>query len=138
MNTFSNTADHATDAISHARTALLDLPGQMMKLVDNARESERRGVDSLLDRMGLQRRQSVLTPVLWVAAGAVIAGAAAVLLAPTSGREIRRRIASFFDAEVDMIKTQGKDLERRVEETLKEGAPVAIKAPNGISHDTSR
>jgi hypothetical protein len=141
MTTFSNTADHATDAISHARAALLDLPGQMMKLVDSARDSERRGVDSLLDRMGLQRRQSAFAPVIWIAAGAVVAGAAAILLAPTSGKELRRRIASFLDSELDTATAQAKKLERRVEDTLKREAPGIVddvNAPNGIAHETSR
>jgi hypothetical protein len=138
MNTFSNTADHASDAISHARAAFLELPTQMMKLVDGARETERRGVDALLGRMGLQRRQSVFVPAMWFAAGAVVVGAAAFILAPTTGKQLRRRIAAFLDAEVDALAAQGEALERKIEETVKREVATTEKAPNGANHDTSR
>jgi hypothetical protein len=138
MTTISNTADHAADAISHARAALLDLPGQMMKLVESARETERRGVDTLLDRMGLQRRQSALAPVAWFAAGAVVAGAAAFILAPTSGKQLRRRIAAFLDAELDAVTSEGKAIEHQVEDKVKGEVTAMKKMPNGASHETSR
>ncbi len=134
MSPFSNTADHATDAIAHARAALLDLPSQMMKLVDGARETERRGADALLDRMGLQRRQSALTPVIWFVAGAVVAGAAAFILAPTSGKQLRRRVAAFLDAELDEIKA----VERQVEEKVRGEVSAVTKMPNGASHEAPR
>jgi len=100
MTTISDTAgnatEHAREAASHAKTTLIDLSAQFMRLINSVREAEGRGVDSLLDRAGLQRRQSAMAPVLWFAAGAVVAGATVVLMATVPGQRLRRRVASFL------------------------------------------
>ena len=139
MTTISNTADHVAehmkDATSHARGTLLDLAGQAMKLVNGAREAESRGMDTLLDRMGLQRRRSGLVPVLWFAAGAIAAGGIVLLLAPTSGKSLRKRIAGFLDDGKETLATQAEKVEHRVEEAVQDGAPAVTRPPNGMNHD---
>lgn len=127
MTTISNTADQAADhvkeAASHARTSLLDLSTQVIKLIHGAREAEGRGVEVVLDRLGLQRRTSALGPVLWFAVGAAAAGTAVVLLTPT----LRRRIASFLGGEVDTMTKETRGAEEHVEDAVK-------NMPNGANH----
>jgi ElaB/YqjD/DUF883 family membrane-anchored ribosome-binding protein len=137
MTTISNTADHAAeqmkDAASHARGTLLDLAAQAMKLVHGAREAESRGVDTLLDRMGLQRRRSGIVPVLWFAAGAIVAGGVVLLLAPESGKSLRKRIAGFLDDGNETIATKADGVEHRVEETVRHDVPVVPRPTNGTN-----
>ena len=139
MTTISDTADHAADHMkdvaSHARGTMLDLAAQAMKLVNGAREAESRGVDTLLDRMGLQRRRSGFVPVLWFAAGAIAAAGVVLLLAPTSGKSLRKRIAGFLDDGKETLATQAEKVEHRVEEAVQDGAPAVTRPPNGMNHD---
>jgi len=132
MTTISDTTGHATEhvkeAASHARATLLDLSTQVMKLVNGAREAEGRGVDAVLDRLGLQRRSSALGPALWFAAGVVVAGTAVLLMTPTSGKKLRQRIASFLGGEAEAVVTEARAAEQRVDETVK-------KMPNGAGHE---
>ncbi|HEX4475611.1 MAG TPA: YtxH domain-containing protein [Polyangiaceae bacterium] len=59
------------------------------------------GTDDILGALGLQRRSTfgdVIVPALGIfAAGAVVGGAVALLLAPKSGDEMRRDLASRAD-----------------------------------------
>jgi hypothetical protein len=131
MTTISNTTDHAAEqvkeAASHARTTFLDLSTQVMKLINGAREAEGRGVEAVLDRLGLQRRTSALGPVLWFAVGAAVAGTSVVLMTPTSGKKLRRRIARFLGGEVEAVTTEAKETKEHTEDGMK-------KMPNGANH----
>jgi hypothetical protein len=77
------------DLASSSRAGLDDFGTQVARMLTSWRAIERRGVDTLLDRMGLQRRQSVLRPIFWVTAGAVLGGCAVYVLAPRAGETIR-------------------------------------------------
>ena len=81
MSNAKDAAEHATDAIkdtgASAKSSLLDVGVQLMRLFNDARAMESRGVESLLGRVGLQRQQSAAVPVLWFAAGWLL------LLAPS-------------------------------------------------------
>lgn len=59
------------------------------------------GFDDLLAPVGLERRRSALDKVLpaigYVGLGTVIGAGAALLLAPSSGRELRQRVSSQLD-----------------------------------------
>jgi hypothetical protein len=127
MSTIANTADQASDyakeAASHARAALMDLPAQALKLVNGARDAEARGIEALLSRMGLQRRQSPLVPGIWFVVGAAVAGTAVLLLTPSTGKVLRQRIAKLFDREV-----------ASAEEHIQE---VSNRMPNGIRHEAT-
>jgi hypothetical protein len=90
MSSFTDTAGRTVD---HTRSSLVDLGAQALKLTKSLRAIETRGVDSLLDHFGLQRRNGALGPAFWFAAGAVTAGAIVLLLAPESGKKLRNRIA---------------------------------------------
>jgi hypothetical protein len=128
MTTISNTADHATEhlkgAASHGRATLLELSAQVKKVINGAREAEDRGVDALLDRLGLQRRQTALNPVLWFAAGAAAAGTVWFLISSTSGKKLLRRISRFVGGEAEPSSVHAKAVEQQVEQPVKIGAPT--------------
>jgi len=93
MGSFIHTAGRTAD---QARSSLIDLGGQALKLRKSLRAIEARGVDSLLDGFGLQRRGGALGPAVWFAAGAVTASAIVLLLAPESSKKVRDRIAELW------------------------------------------
>jgi hypothetical protein len=95
MRSFIDTAGRTVD---HSRSSLVDLGAQALKLTNSLRAIETRGVDSLLDHFGLQRRKGALGPAVWFAAGAVAAGAIILLLAPESGKKLRDRIAQLWES----------------------------------------
>jgi len=134
MTTISNTADHATEhvkhAASHVGSSVLDLSTQVIRFINGVREAQGRGVETMLDRLGLQRRQSALGPVLWIAVGAVAAGTAVLLLSPTTGKQLRQRIATFIGRETESNAGQPGVTEPRVEET------EASAQHNGAKHAT--
>jgi len=100
INGARETAEHVADAVGETggsmKLSLIDLGTQVLRLFNQARVAEMRGVDGVLHHIGLQRRSSALGPALWFAAGAVVAGGAAIMLAPTSGRALRRKLASLL------------------------------------------
>jgi len=66
-----------------------------------------RGAESILSRMGLQRRQSIARPLLWFAAGATVAAgdatktAVAAVHSPATNAERTGRDG--FDAKTDHV-----------------------------------
>lgn len=107
--------DPIKETATRAKGSLLDFGTQVLKFVNTLRVMEMRGADTLLDRVGLQRRESALRPVLWFAAGAVVAGSVVLMLAPVSGKQLRRRIAKMLDDGLDEAKHVSKDVEAKVE-----------------------
>ena len=94
-----NTAPKAIQgAASSTRSSIMDLGVQALKFINTLRREEYELVGSALDRIGLQRRESSLRPVAWLAAGAVIGGSAVLLFSPASVETLRRGVASFFAA----------------------------------------
>ena len=75
-----------------------------------------------------------MTPALWFAAGAVVAGAAVLLLAPTAGKKVRQRIASFFEAEAGQVVSTATSIGQRIEEVVKNDASSLKSTPNGAEH----
>jgi hypothetical protein len=134
MTTISNTADHATEhvkhAASHVGSSLLDLSTQVIRFANGVREAQGRGVETMLGRLGLQRRQGALGPVLWFAAGAVAAATAVLLLSPTTGPQLRRRITAFIGRETEPNAGQPGVAEPRIEE------PEVSAQHNGAQHAT--
>jgi hypothetical protein len=128
MNSIANSAEHAASQVKEAATHtatrakgnLMDFGTQVLKFVNNLRVMEMRGADNLLDRIGLQRQKSSLGPVLWFAAGAVTAGSVALVLSPTSGKELRRKIAKFLTTGIDDAKHLGHDVQAKVEGAVAE------------------
>jgi hypothetical protein len=98
-------------------TSMVELGAQALRLVNNLKEAEARGAESVLSLMGLQRRQSVARPLLWFAAGATVAAGAALLLAPMKGEELVDRIARGL-----------KRATSAVEDATKTGA-AAVRSP---------
>jgi hypothetical protein len=121
MTTISSTAEHATEhvrhAASHAGASLVELSTQALRFINGVREAQGRGVETVLGRLGLQRRQSALGPVLWFAAGAITATTAVLLLSPASGKKLRHRLASFFRKESETATTRAGTVEPRVPES---------------------
>jgi hypothetical protein len=93
MSSISKTADHARDATLMVRACLLELGSQALRLVNNIRERESNGV--FLAHVGRRREPSHLSPAVWLAAGATLAGGAFFLLAPR-GADLRSRIGSLI------------------------------------------
>ena len=69
-----------------------------------------------------------MRPVLWFAAGAIAAGSVALLLAPVSGKQLRRRIAKMLDDGLDDAKHVGKAVETSVEGAVAEVKKTVIKS----------
>jgi hypothetical protein len=84
--------DQFENAGSRTRAGFLELGVQTMKLLNTVRVREARTLDSALGRIGLQRRENPARPLALFFVGAAVAGAAALLFAPTSGRKARRKI----------------------------------------------
>ena len=96
----SSVIDTTERAVRYTRGSLNEFGTQAQKLINSLGELETRGVDSLLDRFGLQRRESALRPVMWFAAGAVVAGVVVFALVPTARKNLRERIAHLFERQV--------------------------------------
>jgi YtxH-like protein len=72
--------------------------------------------DDLLGTMGLSRRRShILENLLFLGAGAAVGAGAALLLAPTSGRETRARIGK----EVSRLSEAASDAVRETTESAR-------------------
>ncbi len=138
MNSIAARAEGAADQVREsatrtsaaARSTFLDLGTQVLRFVNGLRAFEARTADGLLDRVGLQRRESALRPVVWFAAGAVTAGAAVLVLAPSSGKHLRRQLAKLFTDGAD----EAKHLEHVVEAKLEAAAGDAKKAVANVAH----
>jgi hypothetical protein len=97
ISSIGRNIDHAGTQVvrtaSHARGSAIELGAQALRLFNNIREAEGRTFESVLSRIGLERRHSALRPILWFAAGAALAGGAALLFTPMKGVELVERIA---------------------------------------------
>ncbi|MGO9839276.1 MAG: YtxH domain-containing protein [Polyangiaceae bacterium] len=107
-NTTGQAAQTVKDAASHARAGVLDFGTQLLELFGRMRDAEGHGVERLLQRMGLQRREGLTQPVVFFAAGAVFGAGAGLLFAPTSGSELRRNLGTFFSGKVDEVTSRIK------------------------------
>jgi Tfp pilus assembly protein PilN len=117
MSTLSTATNHAAEHVSHAaRASFIELAAQTLKLVNGIRAAEARSMTSVLERIGLQRRRSSLVPVAWFAAGALVAGAAVVLMTPASGKAMRQRIRTFLGDEIETLKADAKNVVQKAEQ----------------------
>ena len=101
MSSVTDTAERAVyrmkDTAAQTRSSFIELGAQALRLINDLRAAEVRGVDSVLGTLGLQRRESALRPVVWFVAGAAVAGAVVFFLAPTQGKKIRDSIKNAID-----------------------------------------
>jgi uncharacterized membrane protein YccC len=84
------------------------------------------GIDDVLGTIGLQRRRSTMARLLptlgWIGLGSVVGAGAALLLAPSSGKQLRERVShQLEDAKVRM------DQELR---TMEQGIAEHASRPN--------
>lgn len=70
-------------------------------------------VDSLLDRAGLQRKSTIADRALWLGLGAVAGGLLALLFAPSSGKETRRKLGDGVRSGTDAIKERASTLSHK-------------------------
>ena len=125
MSILSNATDHAQQQAHQARTSIIELATQALRLVNGIRAAEVRQAERALGWLGLQRRSSALRPVAWFVAGAAVAGAVVVAATPAAA-PLRRRVVRFFREEADArTGTDG-------------GTPSTVRdTPNGArSHET--
>jgi gas vesicle protein len=76
-------------------------------------------------------------PVAFFAAGAVFGAAAGLLLAPTSGEELRKNIASLFGREIEKVTSLVKPLVKSTEEKM-DATATEKKVGNGAQHEGAR
>jgi hypothetical protein len=109
----SHAVDQVKETVSSARSSLVDLGVQAMKFLDTVRSQEERALDSALEHIGLQRRQSSLRPMLFFVTGAIVAGSIALVLAPASGKKLRAKILDLLGAtkNTDAPKTGPQELQ---------------------------
>ncbi len=157
MRSISSTANEAMnevkDTAGQAKGSFLEFGAQALKLLSTLRDVEIRSADSLLGRVGLQRRESALRPMMWFAAGGVAAGAVALVMAPVAGKELRARLADMLstglekakgglDKAKDTAKQVGKGAESKAEDAIngakKTVAHVASTAVGAASNVESR
>lgn len=84
-------------------------------------------VDGLLDRAGLQRKTTLGQHALWVGAGVLVGGVVALLLAPSSGKDLRKT-----------LRRTARDAGDRLEdaaERVSEGARHLADAAQGVVGD---
>jgi hypothetical protein len=130
--------DQVARTATHARANFVDLGIQVLRFVNNMREAEERGVESILSRLGLQRRQSTARPVLWFAAGAVVAGGAALLLAPMKGEQLIRKMTKTVSGAADEVESTVKHAAGEVKDKVRDlaGTATAHVPPNGHGKTT--
>jgi hypothetical protein len=75
--------------------------GSMVRARQLARGIQNVGINDALGLVGLERRRSAMEKVLpavgWLGLGTALGAGAALLLAPTSGRELRARVSDQLD-----------------------------------------
>ncbi|MGH7293826.1 MAG: YtxH domain-containing protein [Polyangiaceae bacterium] len=124
--------DQVARTATHARGGLVDLGVQVLRFVNNIREAEERGVESILSRLGLQRRQSMARPVLWFAAGAIVAGGAALLFAPMTGEQLLRKLTKAVGGAADEVGSTVKHAAGEVKDKVRDLTGTSTRqAPNG-------
>ncbi len=137
ISSAKDSAEHAADTIQSdiggTVKVLVAFGTQVLRFYNQARAVEMPGVDNVLHSVGLQRRANPLVPVLLFAAGAAIAGGAALVLAPTSGRELRRKLGVMLTNanKSDLVKTVVKEV-KEMEDTIE--SAVTSKKPGDNDH----
>ncbi len=111
MNSAVHTAGHAVD---RTRSSIADFGVQALKLVNSLKAAEGRSMDSMLHRMGLQRRDEAMSPVIWFAAGAIAAGAIVFVLAPEAGKKVRARIVNLWESRVAHPKSTAHGMQQEL------------------------
>jgi hypothetical protein len=111
-------AEAARDTAMQARANLIDLGAQGLRLLNDLRETRARAVDGLLGHMGLQRRESGIRPVLWFALGAAAAGAVVLVVAPSSGKALRRRLSGWVREVGDDARRAGREYAKGAVDTI--------------------
>jgi hypothetical protein len=84
-------------------------------------------VDGLLDRAGLQRKTTIGQHALWVGAGVLVGGVVALLLAPSSGKDLRKKLQRTARAAGDRLEDAA--------ESLSEGARHLADSAHGADHE---
>ncbi len=131
-NATEHIKDTATRTAAQAKGSFLELGTQVLRLVNGLRVLEMRTADNLLDRVGLQRRESALRPVLWFAAGAVVAGSAVLLLTPATGKQLRSRIAKLLTAGIDEAKSVEHGVEAKLEALAGDAKKTVAAATSNV------
>lgn len=112
--------NEATDVAQLTRTTLIEYATHTVKFLAALRVLRLGAVDSLLGGVGLERRRRGVHPAVWFTAGAVVAGGTALALAPSSGEDLRRRIARWIDRGVDEVQKEVQQIEAGVREQIGE------------------
>jgi len=148
LNHAMNSANHtmhdvksgARELADHGKTNLLEVGTQVLHFIGALRALEIGAVDSVLGKVGLSRRPSSLTPLMWLAAGAVIGGGVALALAPTSGKKLRARLSSFLDGGAELEKSNHRPNDDTLDDSKKprvHSKPDGAGSPANDGHPTT-
>lgn|GEM_PF-5873788 len=113
MKSTTHAIEDAKSQATQARTSLLQHGTQALELLGALRALEGGALHAMVSRFG-HRRGSPLGPVMLIAGGAIVGGVAALLLAPSSGAKLRRRIAKWIDSGIAEVDQEIHVVERAV------------------------
>ena len=97
-----------------------------------ARGFQHFGADDVLGLIGLERRRSTMEKVLpavgWFGLGTALGAGAALMLAPTSGRELRARVSDQLGEAKQRMADEVHSIENKIEDKARE-----VRRENGGS-----
>jgi gas vesicle protein len=125
LGTAKGGAEHAA---SSARSTIFDIAKFAVGVATTLRGF---GVDDALGFVGLARKRSMLSSIGILGAGIVVGAGVGVLLAPMSGRQLRRAMLQGLDElkndagqKLDKVGDDVKELEQKVEKKVDAAADV--------------
>ena len=138
-----DSARHGTEkAVSSTRSALGEVFHTVSQIVGTLRSLDS---EDALGWIGLTRRRGPLASMAIFGAGVVVGTGVGVLLAPTSGAEMRtgilRRLqglASYTKGALDQVLSEAKDIEAKAEGLVGTAASAVKKAETKVSTDAER
>ncbi|APR85461.1 Hypothetical protein A7982_10810 [Minicystis rosea] len=149
MDSAREGAEHAMDsakvgteqAVASTRSAFFEGVRTVSSLVSTLKKLDR---DDALGWVGLARRRSPLYTVAIFGAGVMIGAGVGMMVAPTSGKKLRRRIgerlrdlAREVEGPLDQVKENVKDAEEKVEAVADKAGAAVKRAEKKIEDKVS-
>jgi gas vesicle protein len=128
-NAMDSARDGADHAVSSARTTWLDGVKAVTGMVAMIRGLQ---ADDALGWVGLSRRRSPVAAIGIFSAGMVLGAGAALLFAPMSGEETRKRILGGFSGVKGEVKSDAAAVGHKVEEIASQAKDAVIKAEHKV------
>jgi len=133
----ANTRDRVSDALEAGGDLYEESRAAVAKAVDSGRKAYAEGKDKFAELTGKEER-SILVPVL---AGGIIGAGIALLLAPKTGKEVRRDLKAFAENSLDQAGVavdKGKVLYdegiNAIMDTVEKGKTAYIEGKEKLRH----